>query len=187
MITRDQALKIIDEKKTLPNIKKHMLAVEAIMRALARKFAKDMEEEWGLAGLLHDADYSSDVPENLQGIQVSQYLAERGFEVSEEIKHAMAAHNHATGVTPKSLMDWSLFCIDPLSGLIVATTLVMPDKKLASVKPESVLKKFKDPSFARGTRREDLKMCEEKLGIPLAEFIKIGLETMQKISQELGL
>ncbi|TSC52993.1 MAG: hypothetical protein LiPW16_515, partial [Microgenomates group bacterium LiPW_16] len=81
MITRDQALKIIDEKKTLPNIKKHMLAVEAIMRALARKFAKDMEEEWGLAGLLHDADYSSDVPENLQGIQVSQYLAERGFEV----------------------------------------------------------------------------------------------------------
>jgi len=84
-------------------------------------------------------------------------------------------------------MDWSLFISDSLTGLIVATALVHPDKKLSSVKVKSVMKKFKDKAFARGTRREDIKMCEEKLGIPLREFIEICLRVMQGISNELGL
>lgn len=193
MIKRDEALKFLEEKIANKNIIKHMLATEAVMRALACKLKikkeklKIDEEEWGLAGLLHDADYSPDIPENLQGVKVSEWLVERGFEVSEEVKHAMASHNHATGIKPESLMDWALFCADSLTGLIVATALVMPDKKLASVGVDSVLKKFKDPSFARGTRRENIKMSEEKLGIPLEEFLKISLESMQRISGELGL
>ena len=84
-------------------------------------------------------------------------------------------------------MDWSLFICDSLTGLIVATALVRPDKKLASVKVKSVKKKFKDKSFARGTRREDIALCEEKLGIPLDEFIGLSLGAMQAISDDLGL
>jgi predicted hydrolase (HD superfamily) len=201
MIKREEALKFLEEKIENKNIVKHMLAAEALMLAIVLKLkthppaggsklkgGEDInEEEWGMAGLLHDGDYCNEVPPEKQGIQVTHWLREKGYDIPESVAHAMASHNHATGVKPESLMDWSLFCADPLTGLIVATALVMPDKKLASVKPESIIKKLADPSFARGTRREDLKMCEEKLGIPLEEFIKIGLEAMQKISSELGL
>jgi len=84
-------------------------------------------------------------------------------------------------------MDWTIFCGDSLTGLIIACTLVQPDKKLSSLKLESVLKKFKDKSFARGTRREDIALCKEKLGLPLKEFVEISLKAMQKISGSLGL
>jgi len=194
MIPREEALKYLEEKIENKNIVKHMIAVEALMGGIydfliARGEANlgGSREEWMMAGLLHDGDYCQEVPPEKQGIQVTYWLRDRGYDIPEMVAHAMAAHNHDTGVTPRSLMDWSLFCSDPLTGLIVATALVMPDKKLASVKVESVLKKYKDSSFARGTRREDLKMCEEKLAIPLPEFIKIGLESMQKIAKELGL
>ena len=190
MITRGEALKFLEEKIENKNIIKHMLATEAIMRALALKLKtreEINEDEWAMAGLLHDGDYCNEVPPEKQGLQVTEWLKEKGFDISENIVHAMAAHNSDTGIKPISLMDWSLFCADPLTGLIVATALVMPDKKLASVKSSSVLKKFGDPSFARGTRREDIVLCQEKLGIPLEEFIKISLEAMQKISPELGL
>ncbi len=187
-MTREEALKFVNEQVENKNIVKHMLATEACMIALARRlgFATD-EKKWGLAGLLHDADYTPDVPEERQGIAVTEMLRERGFEVPDDTTQAMAAHNPATGVEPKSPMGWAIFCCDTLTGLIVATTLVRPDKKLASVEVKSVMKKYKSPSFAAGTRREDIALCEEKLGIPLEEFVEVCLKAMQGISEELGL
>lgn len=191
LITRKEALKFLNENVENKNIIKHMLAAEAMMKALAQQCkvqsAKDIEE-WGLAGLLHDGDYNPSVPVEQQGIKVTEMLEEKGFMIPEEVDHAMAAHNREnTGIEPKSLMDWSLFCGDSLTGLIVASCLVLPSKKLADLTVESVLKRFKESSFAKGTRREDIALCEEKLKIPLPEFVEITLKAMQKISDNLGL
>lgn len=187
MINREQALDFLNQQIASRNIIKHMLATEAMMRELAKKFNGDVEE-WGMAGLLHDGDYDDSVPEEKQGIEVTKILKEKGFEIPDNVAHAMAAHNwQNTGVKPRSPMDWSLFCGDSLTGLIVACALVRPDKKLSSVTVKSVLKKFKEKSFAGGTRREDIALCEEKLGITLSDFIGIVLKSMQNISDELGL
>lgn len=195
MINRDEALKFLKEKIKNENIIKHMLATEAIMGAvydaLKEKGGADLggtKDEWMIAGLLHDGDYSEEVPMEKQGIQVTEWLREAGHEIPENVAQTMAAHNwRKTGVEPKTLMDWAIFCGDTLTGLIVATALVRPDKKLASVKLKSVMKKFKDKAFARGTRREDIQLCEEKLGIPLREFVEISLKSMKEVSGELGL
>lgn len=187
MISREEALDFLNQKIENKNIIKHMLATEALMRVVARKFQQD-EEKWALAGLLHDGDYSPDVPVEKQGVQVTEWLCEKGYEIPDGVEHAMAAHNwHHTGIAPESKMDWALFCGDSLTGLIVAATLVLPSKKLTDLTVESVLKRYKETSFARGTRRGEIAMCEEKLGIPLEEFVKITLESMQGISLELGL
>lgn len=187
-MTKEEALQFIEGRVSNKNIVKHMLATEVVMRALAEKFEPDKVDEWGLAGLLHDGDYSESVPHEKQGIEVSKWLEEEGFQISDEVKHAMAAHNCSnTKIMPESKMDWSLFCCDSLTGLIIACALVLPDKKLADVKLESVLKKFKEPKFAAGTRREEIKMCENHLGTTLEEFVKISLEAMQGISDQLGL
>ena len=188
MISREQALKFLNEKVENKNIIKHMLATEACMKALADQLGARNKEEWAMAGLLHDGDYSESVPMEKQGVQVTEWLRTAGFEVPENVAQAMAAHNWSnTGVEPKTLMDWSLFCGDSLTGLIVAATLVLPSRKLADLAVENVLNRFKEKSFARGTRREDIALCEEKLNIPLEKFVKICLEAMQNISQELGL
>lgn len=187
MISREQALDFLNQQIANRNIIKHMLATEAMMRELARNFNVN-EEEWAMAGLLHDGDYNDSVPEEKHGVEVIKSLKEKGFEIPDNVAHAMAAHNwQNTGVEPRSPMDWSLFCGDSLTGLIVACALVRPDKKLSSVTVKSVLKKFKEKSFAGGTRREDIALCEEKLGITLSDFIGIVLKSMQNISDELGL
>lgn len=187
MISREEALRFLNQQIENKNVVKHMLATEAVMRALARHFDGN-EDEWGLAGLLHDGDYLPEVPKEKQGIRVSEMLKERGFVLPEEVKQAMAAHNwHNNGVEPKSKMDWALFCGDSLTGLIVASTLVLHTKKLVDLTVENVLRRFKERRFAAGTRREDIALCGEKLGIPLEEFVKIALEAMQDISRELRL
>jgi len=146
------------------------------------------EEKWGLVGLIHDADYTPGIADERHGLEIVKLVSERGLDVPEDVLHAIAAHNaEHTGIQPESLMDWAIFCCDSLTGLIVATALVRPDKKLASVTVKSVMKKFKSPSFAAGTRRENIALCEEKLGITLEEFVGICLEAMQNISGELGL
>jgi predicted hydrolase (HD superfamily) len=197
MITRDEALKLIEEHIANKNIVKHMIALEALMagvyRELKNKGKSDQElggteEEYKMAGLLHDGDYCKGVPMEKQGIQIVEWAKEKGFEVPENVAHAMAAHNwENTKVEPKSLMDWTIFCGDSLTGLIVACALVRPDKKLSSVEVASVMKKFGQPSFAGGTRREDIKKCEEKLGFKLEEFIKTSLDAMKKVSDDIGL
>lgn len=188
MITRTQALEIINEHVANKNIIKHMLATEAMMGALAEKFEPGKKDDWKMAGLLHDGDYCPEVPVEKQGIQISEWVGDAGFDLPEEVKHAMAAHNaENTGIKPESKMDWALFSGDSLTGLIVASALVLPSKKLADLTLESVLKRFKEPSFAKGTRREDIKMCEDKLGLSLEEFVTITLQSMQEIAPKLGL
>ncbi len=146
------------------------------------------KEEWGMAGLLHDGDYCEDVPDEKQGIQIVEWAKEKGYEIPDNVAHAMAAHNWSnTKVEPKNLMDWTIFCGDSLTGLIVASTLVLPDKKMASLTPERILKRFKEPSFAKGTRRDEIAMCQEKIGLSLEEFVSISLKAMQKIAKEIEL
>jgi len=157
------------------------------MRALAKYLGED-EEKWGIAGLIHDLDYQKEVPPEKHGLLTEKILEEEGVELPKDVLHAVAAHNwRHNGVEPRSPMDWALFCGDSLTGLVVACALVLPSRKLADLTVESVLKKFPQKRFAAGTRREDIKMCEEKLNIPLEKFVEICLEAMQGISEELGL
>lgn len=197
MITKDQALLLINEQVGNKNIVKHMLATEALMGGIYEELKKSnrtneelggTKEEWLMAGLLHDGDYNQETPVERQGIQITEWARKKGFEVPENVAHAMAAHNwHGTNVEPESLMDWAIFIGDSLTGLIVATTLVLPSKKLAEVTPEMVLRRFKEKSFAAGTRRADITLCQEKLGLSLEEFVRISLEAMQAINSDLGL
>lgn len=195
MITREQALTFLNGNIENKNIVKHLIAAEALMEAvydvLAKKGETDLggtRQEWMIAGLLHDGDYLPTVPKEQQGIKVSQILEEKGFSLPENVKYTMAAHNfHNNKIEPKSKMDWALFCGDCLTGLVVAATLVLPSKKLSDLTTENVLNRFEEKRFAAGTRREDIALCEEKLGIPLPEFVEIGLEAMQAVSKDLGL
>ncbi len=188
MITRQQAWELLDAHMKNKNLIRHCLSVEAVMRALAKHFGED-EEVYGIVGLLHDGDYEEvkDKPE-LHTIKMSEWLKEVG-ETDERILSAIASHNFAhTGQNPpKNNLEWSLFCCDELTGLIVAVALVRPDKKLLSVTTDSVMKKYKTKSFAAGAKREQIAMCEEKLGIKKEDFITKALKAMQEISQELGL
>lgn len=189
MIARQEALELINSHVENKNIVKHMLALEAVMGALYDKIQKDGErDEWMMAGLLHDGDYSPNVSAEKQGVEITNWARGKGCEIPEIVAHAMAAHNwHNTHVEPVNQMDWAIFCADSLTGLIVACALVLPSKKLADVTVEMVLKKFKNPSFAAGTRRDEVALCQEKLGIPLEEFVEISLSAMQQVAAEIGL
>jgi uncharacterized protein len=192
---RNKLLKILDRQVDNKNIIKHMLATEACMGALWDHLkekqpdkVKETKEEWMMAGLMHDGDYKNSVPAERQGVEITKTLMEEGVAVSDSVAHAMAAHNaKLTKVEPESLMDWSIFCVDSLTGLIVATTLVLPEKKLSQVTVERVLNRFKEKAFARGTRRDEIGMCEDKLNIPIDKFVGISLKAMQKVSSDLGL
>jgi putative nucleotidyltransferase with HDIG domain len=182
---REKLFNLLKENLKNPNLIKHSLAVEAGMRALARYFGED-EEKWGIAGLLHDIDYEKTKGDpNLHSKVGSQILKEMGFD--QEICDAILTHNEAHGILPLSKMAKALFCLDPLTGLIVAATLVLPSKKLKDLKVENVLNRFKEKSFAKGANREIIKKCEEYLGLPLEKFVEITLKAMQEISDQLGL
>ncbi len=143
-------------------------------------------EDWGITGLLHDADYElcRDNPEKHTII-----LEEKiGKELKPEIMYAIKSHNWAHNkVEPKSLMDWAIYTCDELTGIIIAAALVRPDKKLTGVDVDFVLKKLNEKSFAKSVDRNQIKMCEEKLSIPLAEYVGIVLKSMQGIAAYLGL
>jgi len=188
-MNRDEALTLVRKYIKTENTVKHMLATEAMMRALASKLEPGKEDVWGLTGLIHDLDYEVMKNASEHGIKTIELLKKEGVEVTEDIIQSIKAHNYDKNgaKAPQTLMDWSLFIGDSLTGLIVATALVRPERNLASVKVKSVLKKFKQPSFAKGTRREEIAMCEEKLGIELRDFIELCLRAMQEISGELGL
>ena len=181
-MNRDEAWKLVEENVSGRNLRNHMLAVEAIMRALARRFGED-EESWGLAGLLHDLDYDEtfETPEKHTTIAVVK-LKELG--VSESILRTIQAHNEL--VTPESTMEKAIICADDITGMITACALVRPSKKVADVKVKSVKKKLKDKSFAAGANRERIKSCEN-IDIPLDEFIALSLEAMTGIAEQIGL
>lgn len=182
-MNREKALQLVKEKIKNQNLVKHCLAVEACMRALALNFNKN-EEKWGLAGLLHDIDYeqTKDKP-SLHSILGAKSLEELGLE--KEITEAVKTHNEIHGISPQSLMAKTLYALDPLTGLIVAATLVFPTKKLSDLTEENVLKRFKEKAFARGANREIIQKCSD-IGLTLEEFVEICLKAMQKISEELG-
>lgn len=185
-MTKKDALALVKSWVKNKNLVKHHLAAGAVMKALAGYFGENVSK-WELVGLLHDADYekTKDAPER-HALMLAEELERIGED--EDIIYAIKSHNKEyTKVEPKSKMDWAIYCSDELTGLIVATALVMPDKKLSTVKVSSVLKKMKDKSFAAGAERARILACEEKLGIPLPNFVKICLEAMQGISEELGL
>lgn len=189
MIFRDEALELVRRFVKTENTVKHMLATEAIMRALATKLEPGQEDRWGLTGLLHDLDYEVMSDSSEHGLKIFEILDNEGIKLPEETVQAIKAHNYQRNAAkaPETKMDWSLFICDTLTGLIVATALVRPDKKLASVKVKSVLKKWNKKDFAAGVKRESIELCEEKLGIKLDDFIDICLKAMQVISDELGL
>lgn len=188
MINREFALKILKANLKNQNLFRHCLAAEAAMKALARRFRED-EEKWGLVGLLHDGDWekTKDNPA-MHTKQMVEWLKKAGEE-RKELLQAILSHNyvHTGDNPPETPLEWAIYTCDELTGLIVACALVMPDKKLSSVTVETVLKKFHVKSFAAAVNREQIKHCEEKLEIPLSQFIEIILEAMQGIAEDLGL
>jgi hypothetical protein len=178
-------LEILNKNIFNQNLIKHCLAVKAIMEELAGHFGGN-KEKWGTAGLLHDIDYekTKDNPTK-HSLVGAQMLEELGFD--RDICQAVKTHNEAHGIKPETLMEKALFVSDPLTGLIVAATLVLPSKKIADLSVENILNRFGEKSFARGANREIIKKCEELLNLSLEEFVKIGLWAMQKIAGELGL
>ena len=183
-MTREEALDSIKANIENENLLKHMLATEAIMRALARRLGED-EEEWGLTGLLHDIDMELTEGDMNTHSKLGADLA-RELGASEAMAHAILCHNPTHGIPTETKLDKALYCADPLTGLIVAAALVRPDKKLAGVEVRSVRKRFKEKSFAAGASREQISQCTE-LGLELDQFLELGLEAMKEIADDLGL
>ncbi|MBI5126860.1 phosphohydrolase [Candidatus Roizmanbacteria bacterium] len=180
-----------------PNVFKHSLALEACMGGLYDYFdsqnqivSEPSKEDWMLAGFLHDIDYSGEFkPTHPQ--KTLEALAKYDLTISETIHNLIKAHApDLTGYKPKSKAEWSIFCADSLTGLITAVALVYPSKKLADVKLSSVIKRLlKEPKFAAGTRREDIKKCIDPngLNLPVEKFVEICLDSMKAIAGEIGL
>ncbi len=167
------------------NLIKHCLAVEALMRALARKFGED-KDAWGIAGLLHDMDWeeTQSTPEK-HSLVSSALLEEEGF--PEEIIRAIRVHNHLHGFIPETTLEKALYATEEITGLVVAATLVLPSKKLADLKTESILSRMKEKSFAKGVNRDIINLTPSYVGISVAELAQIALNAMQEIHEELGL
>ena len=183
-MNREEVLDSVKANVENKNLLKHMLATEAIMRALARRLGED-EEEWGFTGLLHDIDMELTEGDMREHSKLGADLA-RELGASETMVHAILCHNEAHGVPQETKLDKALFCADPLTGLIIAAALVRPDKKLGGVEAKSVEKKFKEKSFAAGVKREQVALCSE-IGLELDEFIELGLAAMKGIADDLGM
>jgi len=189
MPTREDAWKLLCEYTAGESLRKHALAVEACVRAYARKTNAD-EELWGLTGLLHDFDYerwpndahAADREHPYEGCKI---LREQGY--PEEMIHAILGHADYCQVPRVSPLDKTLFACDELSGFLTACALVKPSKKLADVEAASVRKKLKDKAFARGVNRMDVTNGAEELGVPLEEHIAFCIGAMREISETLGL
>jgi len=182
-ITREKAEKLVKKYIKKKNWFLHSIAVEAIMRNLAKRLGEN-EDLWGITGLLHDIDFEKTVktPER-HGLEAEKIL--KGM-VPDNVIQAIKAHNPLTKIKPENPMDKALIASDAVSGLIIASALVMPSKKLKEVRLETLIRKFKDKSFARGVDRRRILLCEE-LGLSRDEFLKLALESLQKISSRLGL
>jgi putative nucleotidyltransferase with HDIG domain len=186
--TREEALSLVHEYTENPNLRRHMYAVEAAMRAYAEKYGED-PELWGVTGLLHDFDYErwpnhdrrSDQEHPTTGVAI---LRERG--VSEDICQAILAHAEYTGVPAKSRMDRALRAVDDLTGFIVACSLVRPTR-ISDLKPKSVRKKMKDKAFAAALDRDEMRHACEELGEEMSDHILLVIQAMQGIAAELGL
>lgn len=184
-ITREKALELLKQHVKNPNMLKHCLASEAVMKSLARRLGAD-EEKWGIAGLLHDLDVElTNADLSVHGLKTVEILS--GLGIDPEIIESIKLHNEkAHGVKRTSVFHKALAAGETITGLITATTLVYPDKKLASVKSSSVVKRMKEKNFAASVDRDIIRECEQ-IGIPLPEFAELCLSAMKAISTDLGL
>jgi putative nucleotidyltransferase with HDIG domain len=188
--TRADAWALMTEYTASESLRRHMLAVEAGMRAYARRFGED-EERWGMAGLLHDFDYEQHpnlpaAPDpNEHPLFGARILEEQGY--PEDVIYAIKTHADYLGLPRLSRMDKTLAAVDELTGLITAAALVRPDKSLSGLEARSVRKKMKDKAFARGVNRDDVIRGAEELGVDLDEHIAFVIEAMRGIAGRLGL
>lgn len=184
-ITRDEAARLMEERLDADGMRKHCIASEAIMRALAPRFDAD-PEMWGLIGLLHDLDYNETKEQmDRHTLVTEETLAERG--VHPDIIDAIKRHNAENlGLTRTEPVHFALTAGETITGMIVAAALVHPDKKISSLKVKSIKKRMKAKEFARSVNRDHIRLCEE-IGIPLDEFIALSVEAMNGVSDDLGL
>ena len=188
-MTRDDALALMHEYTASDSLRKHMYAVEAAMRAYARKFG-ETEEEWGLVGLLHDFDYEK-YPNDAHSPTEEHpsfgvgLLRERGF--PEALCQAILGHATYTGVSRESLMAKTLFAVDELCGFLVACALVRPSRSFNDLEVRSVKKKLKDKAFAKGVNRDEVRQGAEELGVPFEEHVQFVIEALRPVEDRLGL
>lgn len=184
MISHDEAMKLLDHYLHDEKLRFHSFAVESIMNQLAIQLNKN-EKVWDMVGLLHDLDYeyTQNDPE-LHTQITAEILSDL---IPDEGIHAIKAHNYIhTEYLPISTLDKALIAADAVSGLIIASALVMPHKKLSEVKESTVYKKFSDSSFAKGCNRDRILVCED-IGIPVKEFLTLSLHALQKIGSKINL
>ncbi|KRU30110.1 HD domain-containing protein [Clostridium sporogenes] len=188
MFSREKAEELLLNNLKSEHLIKHSYAVEAVMRALAKELDPENIDKWGITGLLHDLD--ADIVDyvhnpHLHGPRAVEILKAEGFG-DEDMYNAICAHNQGSGTEIKSKMDQAIYAADPITGFITAITLVYPDKKISSVKVKSITKRMKEKRFAAGANREAMKSIE-KLGIKFPQFAELSLNSMEEISQVLGL
>ncbi|MCK9611713.1 MAG: HDIG domain-containing protein [Bacteroidales bacterium] len=184
-ITREKAFELLQEYIKKENMINHCLASEAVMKALARRLGED-DEKWGIAGLLHDIDVEiTNADPKTHGQVAIDILINHG--VDPEIIEAISLHNEVSAQQPRTtVFHHALAAGETITGLIIATTLVYPEKKLFAVKSKSVVKRMKEKAFAASVKRETIMECE-LIGLPIAEFAEISVNTMQEIAAEIGL
>lgn len=193
-MTREAAYQLLIKYLKNKNLLKHSLSTEVAMKALYKRLTSkekqtsEGELTWGITGLLHDVDYEKALEAGDVEQHGTLHFIEERDELPADIKHGIQAHAFEySKIMPESHLDWAITTCDQLTGLIIACALVTPEKKLETVTPERVMKKFKQKAFAAGADRAMIQKCEEHLDIPLEEFISITLTAMQSIHTELGL
>jgi putative nucleotidyltransferase with HDIG domain len=184
MIDRKSAWCLLTEFTQSESLRKHALAVEACMRACAKKFGED-EDVWGIVGLIHDFDYEKYPSLEDHPYKGNEILQERGW--PDAVRRAIMSHAEYTGVTRDTPMEKALFACDELAGFITAVALIKPGKSLAEVDTKSVRKRMKDKAFARKVNREDIVNGAAALGVDLDEHIGFCIEAMKPIAEKLGL
>ncbi len=186
-MNREESWDLMTAYTTQPHLRRHMLAVEAAMRAYANRFDEN-PDLWGIVGLLHDFDYERfpDVSAGGHPVVGCKILRERGY--PEEVIHAILSHaSEATGITPETQMERALVAVDELTGFLVAVALVRPSKSILDVEIKSVKKKWRQKEFAAAVNRQEIEQAASELGVPLDEHISIVLHAMKTHADELGL
>jgi uncharacterized protein len=184
-MTRDDALELLSCHVRADNLKKHCMATEAIMRALAVRLDQDVEL-WGNIGLLHDLDfeYTKERPKT-HGRKTLEMLTP--YELPEEALNAVLRHNaEALCLERQTVLDHALTCAETITGLVVAAALVHPDRRITSLNASSVRKRMKSKDFARSVNRDHVTLCE-RINIPLMDFVELSIKAMASISEDLGL
>ncbi|HJU90458.1 MAG TPA: HD domain-containing protein [Gemmatimonadaceae bacterium] len=187
--TRAEALAIMHEFTSSESLRKHMLAVEAAMRAYAERYGEDADR-WGVAGLIHDFDYerwpnNEHSPTDGHPAEGVRFLRARGW--PEDVLQAILGHATYSGVPRETQMAKALFAVDELTGMITATALVRPSRSVHDVDARAVRKKMKDKAFAKGVNREDVLLGAQELGVDLDEHIQFVIDAMRRCADDLGL